>query len=188
MKCPKCIMSYKNNDVEYCPRCGYYFKVNDKEFVEEPLHSKMVGVYYPDEEVNKRNYNIWFALFSFFYAVYKRMYNCALYTYIAFFISMYLLPKAKEIIFNSGGFTFFVVIFTILGCFSVYLFYVFKFDRLLMDKRFYKINNFIDTYNNDEEKVREAVLKDKKGNVVGVIITIVLVILIWFVNKVLFSC
>ena len=188
MKCPICGATYSDKDIEYCPRCGHYFKIDDKSFTEDPLQSKMLSVYYPDKEINKKDYNIWFIMFSFFYAVYKRMYKCAIYTYLAFFIAMDLLPKAENIIRSSLGFYFYIVFFTILGCFSVYLFYVFHFDRLLMDKRFYKINGFIDTYKGDEEKVKNAVLKDKKGNVIGVIITFVLIFLIWYVNKVYFSC
>ena len=187
MKCPKCNATYKS-EVKNCPKCGYLFDSSDVEKFSSLFNTDLLEVYYPvDDKEKKSEISIYYAFLTIFYAIYKRMYRCAIYTAIGFMIFIKYCPKSLSIIFGTAGFQFFLIVFLLIGSLLPYFYYIYNFDRLLVDRRKMKINKLIRT-NPDKtrEEIKELVKKDNEGNIKGVLITIVLVF-IYIVYKLFLS-
>ena len=75
MKCPKCNATYKS-EVKSCPKCGYVFDMDDVKKYSLLFNTDLLEVYYPkDEKEKKSEISLYYAFFTIFYAVYKRMYR-----------------------------------------------------------------------------------------------------------------
>ena len=99
-------------------------------------------------------------------------------TVLIFYVSIFLIPRFEYYVFGSYGFAFFPVFFSIVGCIAIYLFYVFSFDRLLLEKRKNKINYYIRTNPGvSKNYIESLVIEDNKNNIKGLIITIILTII-----------
>lgn len=175
MKCPKCNATYKS-EVKSCPKCGYVFDMDDVKKYSLLFNTDLLEVYYPkDEKEKKSEISLYYAFFTIFYAVYKRMYRCAIYTTIGFLIFIKYYPRALSIIFGTAGFQFFLVVFLLIGSISPYFYYIYNFNRLQVDRRKMKINKLIkNNPDKSREEIKELVKKDNEGNTKGLIITIVL--------------
>ena len=187
MKCPSCNATYKSK-VKCCPKCGYLFDYNDVFKYSEEFNEELLDIYYPPCEYKEKKWNISipYAIFTFLYAVYKRMYRCAILSFISLFIVFYYVPRFMDIVFMSGGFNFFFYFFIIVGAITGYIYYVLHFDEELIIQRKLKVNKIVKLNNGNNEKIKELVIEDSKGNVKGVIITILLMILaliLYFVYK-----
>ena len=187
MKCPKCNATYKS-EVKNCPKCGYLFDSSDVEKFSNLFNTDLLEVYYPnkEEEKEEREYSIYYAFLTIFYAVYKRMYRCAILSALGFMIFIRYFPQTIDIIMNSGGFYFFLILSVLAIGISPYFYYTFNFDRLLADRRKMKINSLIkNNPDKTREEIKELVKKDNEGNTKGVIITVILTII--FIIYMLFS-
>ena len=179
MLCPKCKVKLENGS-KYCPKCGELFKSSDVETYSSIFNAELLEIYYPykNKPVKVWGISILYALFTFFYAVYKKMYKCAIITVLIFYVSIFLIPRFEYYVFGSYGFLFFPVFFSIVGCIAIYLFYVFSFDRLLLEKRKNKINYYIRTNPGvSKNYIESLVIEDNKNNIKGLIITIILTII-----------
>ena len=187
MICSKCKSKLENGS-KYCPRCGELFKSNDVETYSSIFNADLLEIYYP----YKKNLKVWgisifYALFTYFYAVYKRMYRCAIISALVFYVSIFLIPRFENYVFGSYGFLFYPIFFAILGCIAMYLFYVFSFDRLLLDRRKNKINYYIRTNPGaSKDYIERLVVEDNKNNIKGLILSIIITI-IFVMYKLLLS-
>ncbi len=177
MICPKCESKLSNN-VKYCPRCGYLFSSNDVNLFSEIHNAKLLEIYYPnkDKKINTK-FSLPYLLFSYFYAIYMKMYKCAVITVFSLLFFPIFMLKIEEWTFISMGSMYYPIIFLLCGCVLVYLFYAKNFDRLLLEKRKNKINCII-RLNRDKsfEEIKEIVIKDNQKNIKGLLISIVLTI------------
>ena len=98
MICPKCKVKL-NNDSKYCPKCGEVFKSNDVRNYSELFNSELLSIYYPNKDIKVKVWGIslLYMFFSYFYAIYKKMYACAFYTIIALLVINYFVPRFSTI-------------------------------------------------------------------------------------------
>lgn len=179
MICPKCNTKLENNS-KYCPKCGEVFKSNDVELYSSLFNAKLLEIYYPNKDIRVKIWGIslLYALFSFFYAVYKRMYRVAIISIIVLYIPMFLIPRFMNYVFNSYGFSFYPLFFLIVACLGIYVYYIFSFDRLLLERRKNKINYIIRTnYGESEKFIENLVIKDSKNNIKGLVIMIIITLI-----------
>lgn len=179
MICQKCNAKLKNGS-KYCPKCGEVFKSNDVNYYSELFNAKLLEIYYPNKDVKLKIWGISFLymIFTYFYAICKRMYLCALYSIISLLFLIHFIPRFMTIVLDSWGFYFFAIFFLIIGFIVVYIYYVINFDKLLLERRKNRINYFIRTnYKESEKYIEELVIKDSKNNIKGLIISILLTLL-----------
>lgn len=105
------------------------------------------------------------------------MYKVAI---ISFLLQLFLV-KGFEIISSLGEAStaiFFPILFIILLIAYVYFYYVFNFDRLLIENRIIRINRIL---RNNDEKEKNDIIKimenDSKNDIRGVIIAISIVVI-----------
>jgi len=177
MKCPKCNASYKS-ELKCCPKCGYLFNSDDVKKYSDLFNSDLLEVYYPIESKTKeRRYSLYYAFFTFYYAIYKRMYECAIYTILGFLLFIKVFPQTLSIILDSGGFYFFLVLSILAIGLAPYFYYMYNFDRLLADRRKMKINKIIKKNpDKSNEEIKELVTADSKNNFTGLIIAILITV------------
>ncbi len=188
MICPKCNSKIKK-DSKYCPRCGELFESNDVFKYSEIYNSRFLEIYYPNksERIKVNGVSLLYMFFTYFYAIYHRMYKCAFYTIVALLIFFKLMPNFDIYVFKNYGFTFYFYFFILASSFVIYFYYVFSFDRLLLEKRKMKIN-YIIRNNPDKsfEEMKELIINDSKNNYYGVLIAMVisflLVLFIFYFN------
>lgn len=181
MTCPKC-ESKLPNSVKYCPRCGYLFTSNDVNTFSEIFNVKLLEIYYPNKSkrINTK-FSLPYLLFSYFYAVYMKMYKCAFLSFFSLLLIPFILLMIERWTFLSLGSIFYPVLFLLCGCVLVYLYYVINFDRLLLENRKNKINSII-RLNRDKsfEEIKEIVIKDNQKNIKGLLLSIVFTIIFLF--------
>lgn len=178
MICPKCESKLPNN-VKYCPRCGHLFTSNDVDMFSEIFNVKLLDIYYPNKSkrINTK-FSLPYLLFSYFYAIYMKMYKCAFLSFFSLIFIPVLMRKIEEWTFASFGSIYYVILFILCGCVLLYLYYVTNFDRLLLEKRKNKINSII-RLNCDKsfEEIKEMVIKDNQKDIKGLLLSIVFTII-----------
>ena len=152
MICPKCKVKL-NDDSKYCPKCGELFEMEDVKKYSKIFETELLEVYYPNKSYKLKWYGVslLYALFTYFYAIYRKMYRCAILTILSIIIWIYFLPRFEYLTFGSYGFLFYPVYFILMGCLFCYLFYIFRFDKILLNKRKENLNRII-RYNLDKNK------------------------------------
>lgn len=180
MICPKCKVKL-NDDSKYCPKCGELFEMEDVKKYSKIFETELLEVYYPNKSYKLKWYGVslLYALFTYFYAIYRKMYRCAILTILSIIIWIYFLPRFEYLTFGSYGFLFYPVYFILMGCLFCYLFYIFRFDKILLNKRKENLNRII-RYNLDKNKKEliKLIEEDKKGNIKGLIIALIITILL----------
>lgn len=178
MICPKCNVKL-SNESKYCPRCGTLFESDDVKKYSEAFNTDFMEIYFPNKELKFHidRVSIGYALFTYFYAIYKKMYKVAI---ISFLLQLFLV-KGFEIISSLGEASiaiFFPILFIIMLIAYVYFYYVFNFDRLLIENRIIRINRIL---RNNDEKEKNDIIKimknDSKNDIRGVIIAISIVVI-----------
>ena len=179
MICPKCQVKL-SNESKYCPRCGLLFESDDVKKYSEAFNTDFIEIYFPNKELKFHidRVSIGYALFTYIYAIYKKMYKVAI---ISFLLQLFLV-KGFEIISSLGeafAAIFFPILFIIMLIAYVYFYYVFNFDRLLIENRITRMNRII---KNNEDRKEEELIKimeeDSKNNIKGTVIAIILVIIL----------
>ncbi len=180
MKCPNCNVSVLDNS-KYCPRCGILFDSDDVKKYTEMFDIDLLEIYFPNKKLKFHvdRLSLPYMLFTYHYASYKKMYKEALYSFITQVLIYFLLILGGRIIKDSIGFMFFPVLFIIIGSIVTYFYYVFNFDRLLIENRKMRLNKIV---SNNKEKSEEDIINllrnDSKNSIKGLIITIIIDILI----------
>ncbi len=192
MICPKCNNKIKN-DSKFCPRCGELFESNDIEKFSEIYNLELLKVYYPNkgERIKVNGISLLYMIFNYFYAIYCKMYKCAFYSIISLLIFLKLMPNFEAYALANYGFYFYLYFFILIACIAVYIFYIFSFERILLDNRKYRINKIIkNNPGKSFEEIKELVIKDSKNNYNGVIIamflTFALIMMIFYFKIYLF--
>lgn len=182
MECPKC-KSKLSNDSRFCPRCGEIFEANDINMFSEIYNLKFLEIYYPNksDRVKIKGVSLMYLFFTYFYAIYKRMYKCAVFSIISLITFFYLLPNFENYAFSYHGFFFYFYYFILIGAFSIYVYYVFSFDRLLLERRKMKINYIIRNNSGKSfDEIKKLVIEDSNDNKIGVLITFLITIILSF--------
>lgn len=196
MICPKC-NSKLIDDSKYCPICGEIFEKGDVKKYSEVHDTELMEIYYPNKD---KKFKIWgvslrYAFFTYIYAIYKKMYLCATISIAALLYWWYMVPRFIYLTFHSYGFSFYPMFYTLeLGAFF-YLFYIFKFDKILLNKRKKKLNKIIaNNKDKSKEEIIKLVEKDNKDNKLGLVISIIISIIVipilikyYFIFKDMFS-
>ena len=171
MICPKC-KAKLNDESKYCPKCGELFEIEDVKTFSKLFETELLEVYYPNKSYRLKwwGVSLKYALFTYFYAIYNKMYRCAILTILSIFMWLFLPSRFTYILFFSFGFMFYPVFYTLLLGVLMYIYYIFRFDKLLLDKRKERLNKIV-RYNPDKTKKEliELVEKDKNGNIKGLI-------------------
>ncbi len=186
MICPGCNRKI-SNDSKYCPRCGKVFDRGDVKKYSDIFETDLLEVYYPpkDKKVKIWGVSLRYAFFTYLYAIYEKMYFCATISIINLLYWWYAVPRFIYYTFMSRGFLFYSFFYTLeLGAF-VYLFYIFRFDKLLEEKRKLRINKIV---SENREKTKKELIEiiekqkyNKKGFIIALIISIILIpILIYY--------
>lgn len=191
MICPKCNNKIQN-DSKFCPRCGELFESNDIDKFSEIYNLELLNVYYPNkgERIKVNGISLLYLIFNYFYAIYCKMYKCAFYSIISLLIFLKLMPNFEAYALANYGFYFYLYFFILIACIVIYIFYIFNFEKILLDNRKNRINVIIK--NNQEktfDEIKELVIKDSRPNYEGVIISLILsflVIMLVFYFKVYF--
>lgn len=176
MICPKCKKKI-NNDSKFCPRCGELFDKGEVEKYSDIYNVDYLSIYYP---AKSRRVKIWgvslrYMFFTYFYAIYEKMYLCALLSIIGLLYWWFIIPRFIAYTFMSYGFFFYSMFYLLEATAFIYLYYIFKFDKILLEKRKFKINKII---RNNKDKTKEEIAllveQDSKGNKKALIITIII--------------
>ena len=149
---------------------------------EEIYNTEYLSIYYP---YKSRRFKIWgvslrYAFFTYIYAIYEKMYLCAFLSIIGLLYWWFIIPRFVILTFVlSFGFLFYPMFYLLEVTAFIYFFYIFKFDKLLEEKRKQRINKIIAT-NKDKtkEEIASLIEEDSKGNRLGLKISIVLSIII----------
>jgi hypothetical protein len=179
MKCPKCNVSLSKNS-KYCPRCGLLFESNDVKKYSGAFNTDFMEIYFPNKELKFHidRVSLGYALFTYFYAIYKKMYEIAIKSFIVQFLIYIAYAFGTRYFEDSLGSMFYPILFLIIGVIVFYFHYVFNFDRLLIENRIIKMNKIL---KNNVDKSNEEIIKimeeDSKNDVKGLIITILILVL-----------
>lgn len=186
MICPNCKKKI-NNDSKFCPRCGKVFEKGDVKKYSDIYNTDYLEIYYPNKS---KRFKIWgvslrYALFTYIYAIYQKMYLCAFLSILSLLYWWYVVPRFLFFVKFSRGFFFYPFFYTLeVGAF-IYFFYIFKFDKILEEKRKMRINRIlVENPDKSKNELMELVAKDehnKKGLIITIIISaIVIPILIYY--------
>lgn len=175
MKCCKCGVNISNVD-KYCPRCGTIFDNGDVERISDTVENQLLNIY-RNKMWSGSNISLGYLIFSFWYAIYKRMYIEAVIGALADTIIFFLLIRFKELVLASMGFHFLLVIFLILIGIVMKVYYILHFDELYMIKAKDTVMSFTRDYGTDNvELLTKLCKKDSKGNI-GVFVLFLILIL-----------
>ena len=180
MICPKCNVKLNDNS-KYCPKCGELFEMEDVKKYSKIFETELLEVYYPNKSYRLKwwGVSLRYALYTYFYAIYHKMYRCAFFTILAFALWLYISPRFVLIFFNSYGSLFYPLFYILFSGLLVYVFYIFRFDKLLLEKRKEKLNRIVrDNPDKTKKELIKLVEEDKKGNVKGVIIALVITVIV----------
>lgn len=196
MTCPNCNNKI-NNESKYCPRCGKVFEKGDVKKYSEIHDTELMEIYYPNK--NKK-FKIWgislrYTFFTYIYAIYKKMYLCAILSIISLLYWWYIVPRFIYSVFNSYGFSFYPLFYTLEATAFIYFYYIFMFDKILLNKRKKKLNKIIaNNRDKNKEEIEDLIKKDNKDNKKGMIIAIIISLIVipilikyYFIYKDMFS-
>lgn len=186
MNCPKCNVNL-SDESKYCPRCGLLFESNDVKKYSSLFNVDFLEIYFPFKELKFHidRVSIGYALFTYFYAIYKKMYGIAIISFIIqFFLYLYL--QFIGDIGNAAVSIFIPTAFIIMGAIYVYFHYIFSYDRLLIENRTLRINKIL---RENEDKSKEEIVKimeeDSKNDLKGLIIAISIVVVLILIKIIL---
>lgn len=176
MICKECNSKISNYS-KYCPRCGKLIESNDVSYYSKFFDVDYFNIYFPDNCVkyNVNGISVFYLLFNFAYAFYKKMWIeglVSIFSLILMFNSFGLFDR----IFNSLGFTFFLEVSICLIGIFIYLYYAFKFNDLYISSVKHRIGKFIKESKSEEEIIAKCE-KDKRGNFVFAIVSVIIFIL-----------
>ena len=180
MICPKCKKKI-NNDSKFCPRCGEIFEKGDIKRYSEIYNLDFLSIYYPNKSkrINTGIVSLKYALFTYIYAIYQKMYSCAILTIIGILYWWLMVPRFILYTFASRGFLFYPIFYLLEATAFIYFYYVFKFDKILLEKRKVKINKIIaNNPDKTEEEIKDLIIEDSKGNKKGLIISIIISVIV----------
>ncbi len=182
MICPNCNVTISKYS-KYCPRCGILFESNDVENYSKSFNNKYMEIYFPNKEIKFHidRVSIFYALFTSFYALYKKMYGIATISFllqIFLFTGLYIVTSVLK----EGTIAIFLpLLFIVLGIVYVYFYYVFNFDRLLIENRQYRVNKILrENEDKSEKELIQIMEKDSKGNIKGTLFVLIIVVIIIF--------
>lgn len=177
MICPKCKAKLNDNSL-YCPRCGMYFSNNNKK--DDDLLD--YGIIDSKNNISPGNISFSYLLFGGIYAIYKKLYYVALNTFL-----VDLLASS----FSFGFFTFLIdektfvynilkpslVLFAII----VHIYYVFNINNELLNNRGIRDNKIKrDNSGVDIDTLLNLLEKDRKNNFFGMIVSIIVLFLYFY--------
>ncbi len=186
MKCPNCSVSLSKYS-KYCPRCGILFESDDVKKYSEVFNSDFMAIYFPSKRIlfHIDRISLGYFLLTYFYAIYKKMYKIA----IISFISQYLLIKVC--LYFAGlpplgmGAALIPLSFLVATVFTIYFYYAFNFDRLLIEDRQIRVNKILRENSDKDEKDIVCIMeKDSKNNLVGALITFLVIVIIIIIRLV----
>ena len=179
MNCPNCKVAIAKGS-KYCPSCGLLFESDDVKKYTEIYNTDFMEIYFPNKELKFHidRISVGYLLFTYFYAIYKKMYKIAIISFLSQIISFKTFQFLSEYFEKSFGTIFYLGFFIILGLMYLFFYYVFNFDRLLIENRKYKINKILrENEGKDKEKIIKIMEEDSKNNYKGLIIVLLLAIL-----------
>lgn len=183
MICPKCKVNL-SNESKYCPRCGLLFESDDVKKFSSLFNTDFMGIYFPQKEVRFHidRVSLGYLMFTYFYAIYKKMYAIAIKSiFVLLFLVEFLL-----FIFGIGEAMVAILIPTVLlivGAVYLYFYYIFNFDRLLVENRITRINKILRENEDKEEKELVKIMEnDSKCNDYGLLIAILLSLMYVFIR------
>lgn len=187
MKCPNCNVTLPK-DSKYCPRCGLLFDSDDVKKFSEIFNTDFLDIYFPNKKVifHIDRLSIGYALFTYLYAIYKKMYKIAINSFLVqiFIYAVYVFGSKYFV--KSFGAMFYPIMFTIIGLLAIYFYYIFNFDRLLIENRTFKVNKILrENEGKSKEELIAIMENDSKNNIKGTIITTAIIVL-FILIKVIF--
>lgn len=175
MICPKCRVKIADSD-KYCPRCGEIFDHIDLEKLGNKLENELLNIY-SNKIWGRLNISLGYLFFNVFYAAYKKMYYEVVIGGIADILFVYLIFYWKKIVFGSMGFYALLVIYLFLITIFVNIYYILKFDELYLIRSKGNISKMINEYGISDVKLLTTLCeKDSKGNLFGVVLSVILLI------------
>lgn len=130
MKCSKCNITLPNKS-KYCIRCGEIF---DYTYItEEKTTEDILFEYVTSEKKYTNGFSIYYLLFNFIYAFYKKMYIEGIISLISVLGLITILKNFINLLYASMGFNFLFYAFLILIFSYFVISYVFNFDNLYVE-------------------------------------------------------
>jgi len=188
MICPYCNMKIKDNS-SYCIMCGKIFFLEEIGHDAPKMEKELIAIYYKDGKVPWQIHRISYGylFFGFLYAFYKKMYVEGVVSLITTFVLLFFLATGVDLIVNSAGFYFYIVISIIFMTMGIHFYFLFNITHLKLMYVKTKIARTIIDYRDDEEKQREICLLDSKNNswvlYIAVFLVLVLSILLMLISR-----
>lgn len=180
MICPSCHVNLTKGS-KYCPRCGLLFQSDDVEKYTKMFDRDLLEIYFPNNSVgiHFNRISIWYLLFGPLYALYKKMYKETVISFINMLLFMYAYLNGIFLIIDYNGFNLFLITAVLIVPVLIFFYYVFHLNDILVENKIMRLNKII---KNNQDKSKEELIKiiekDARGNIVGVLISIVLILLI----------
>lgn len=187
MYCPNCHVHLTKGS-KYCPRCGVLFQSDDVEKYTKMFDRDLLEIYFPNNSVgiHFNRISIWYLLFGPFYTLYKKMYKETFISFINLFMFITFYNSSIDMIMNFNGFNFFLIVAILIIPILVFFYYLFNINDILVEKKKIRLNKII---KNNQDKSKEELVKiiekDAMGNIVGVLITFIIlfIIIMWLIFK-----
>ena len=185
MICPNCNVKLSKYS-KYCPRCGILFESDDVEVYSKSFNNEYMEIYFPNKKLRFHidRISIGYFLFTYFYAIYKKMYKIAIISFLLQYILVKLYIYYSNLSELGVAATLIPVAFFVGLIIFVYFYYVFNFDRLLIENRQLRVNKLL---RENEGKTKDEIVRimeeDSRNNFKGVIITLI-VILIYIIFRI----
>ena len=177
MKCPKCHENIRDN-IKYCPRCGYLF-ASDEVSGYDTVENQLLSIYTDKKLLYQSNFSLGFLLFNFAYAFYRKMYYEGIVAFISTFLLIIFGKNVLMYIVKSMGFYALAIIFTILGCVAINLYYLFNFNNLYIAKSKTRIYRIVQRYSkSDLDTLQKICVKDSRGNLMISIISVIIFVIL----------
>ena len=183
MYCPNCKVHLVKGS-KYCPRCGLLFQSDDVLKYTKMFDRDLLEMYFPNNSVgiHFNRISIWYLIFGPFYTLYKKMYKETIISFINTVLFIVLYNNSLDMIMNFNGFNFFLIVTFLIIPILVFFYYLFNINDILVEKKKIRLNKIL---KNNQDKSKEEIIKiiekDSRGNILGVLITFIIlfVIIIW---------